>query len=325
MFWEQFLASHTTHDNTDTQSTSVVPLRDYSLILVQGPDANTFLQGQCTCDFAPLNQGQIITGAHCTPKGRMNSSFIGATLDADTIALRVHTSIAESALAALKKYAVFSKVTLSIADDYFAIGLINFTEPLETAPEVGQFLYKNKVLTLRHDEDLYEIWFTAEQATETLKTFASLPLQKTANLWQLKNIQRGIGEIRSELVEKLLPQEINLQLTGGVSFKKGCYTGQEIVARIHYRGQMKKHMYRGRVTSDTPPTSAEPIYVNDKAKGTLINAALCHSESESSQEYEFLALCDDATVNNDSNTEPSKIDPNSPANIQWQALPYAIS
>lgn len=341
MFWENFLASKKAQDTTDTELESLIPLADYRLILVNGPDAIKFLQGQCTCDFASLEAHKIVTGAHCTPKGRMISNFVAAQLDEDTIALRVHYSIAETALSALKKYAVFSKVSLSISENHIVMGVFSPNKPttessladiLKTAPEVGQYSTANQIATLHHDANLYEIWCPCEQASNYFSPLESVQTQKTSNLWHLANIQRGVGEVQSPLIEKLLPQEMNLQFTDGISFKKGCYTGQEIVARIHYRGQMKKHMYRGQVFSNTPPTIGEAIYLNEKPKGIIINAALsgdslsdtehCNSDDKS---YELLALCDDAIINDDTDSKTCKTNPESTVNIQWKSLPYAIS
>ncbi len=341
MFWENFLTSKNAQDTTDTQLESLIPLAGYRLILVNGADALKFLQGQCTCDLSSLSTYKIVNGAHCTPKGRMLSNFVAAQLDEDTIALRVHYSIAESALAALKKYAVFSKVSLTISADHVVIGVISsnnpitesgLTEILKAAPEVGQYSITNQILTLHHDANLYEIWCPSEKASNYLSPLKAVPLQKTSNLWNLKNIQRGVGEVQGSLIEKLLPQEMNLQYTDGISFKKGCYTGQEIVARIHYRGQMKKHMYRGRVMSSKSLVIGEPIYLNEKPKGSIINVALCgnslsdiKNNNADSKEYEFLALCDDTMINDDTNKGSCKTNPESAAKIQWQSLPYAIS
>ncbi len=341
MFWENFLASKKAQDTTDSELESLIPLADYRLIIVNGPDTIKFLQGQCTCDLASLSAHKIVNGAHCTPKGRMISNFVAAQLDEDTVALRVHYSIAETALTALKKYAVFSKVSLTISEDHVVIGVIlpskpttesSLTELIKIAPEVGQSSTVNQVVTLHHDTNLYEIWCPSAHASDFLSPIETVQTQKTSNLWYLINIQRGIGEVQSPLIEKLLPQEMNLQLTNGISFKKGCYTGQEIVARIHYKGQMKKHMYRGQVFSSQPPVIGEAIYINDKSKGMIINVALSGdslSGTESSNSgdnvYEFLALCDDSIINDDTDSKTCKTNPESTANIRWKSLPYAIS
>ncbi len=324
-------------DESDPEQASLIPLVDHALITVSGQDAEAFLQGQCTCDFKVLALGQIVLGAHCTPKGRMNCSFQAAYLnEGQTIGLRVHHSIAELALAALKKYAVFSKVTLEISTQHvlFAVFDTNATSPPEPSP--GSFTHHTQSTCLRHDEALTEYWVKREDLAQHLTQFTqftSLPIQADDNLWQLMNIRRGIAEVQAPLQERLLPQEMNYQLTGGVSFKKGCYTGQEIVARLHYRGNLKKHMARALIESDTPPTLGESIVASadtTKAQGTLLNLARLNNTQannaptaahESNTKYEALILCDDSLLDSNHCT----LQENTSAKIQWLPLPYAIN
>lgn len=300
----------------------LLPLSEYRLIVVSGKDALSFLQGQCTCDFTSLDAGAFTLGAHCSPKGRMISSFVAAKLDENTIGLRVHASIASSALETLKKYAVFSKATLEIKEDAILIGLLGENvRTLENIPSVGfQQKISGNGVYLRHSEDQAECWLLASNAAELkeLKLVSHFTLREDEQLWHLHQIRRGIGEVRAETQEQLLPQEINLQLTGGVSFKKGCYTGQEIVARLHYRGQLKKHMYRGAVQTDHAPEPGHAIFdgISDAKKGMIINAVKLDD-----QQYELLAVCEDRLIDANLGT----LDPNSHTKIQWLDLPYAIN
>lgn len=327
--WKQILDTQQHSDDIDHEKTWQVPLNEYRLIIVEGLDAETFLQGQCTCDFSQLERNIFVLGAHCTHKGRMNSNFIAARINQNTFALRVNADISQFALDALKKYAVFSKVTLHISEDYQLLGLVG-PEANTTASEMftpgedGELVSRNGVFALYHAKDQIEIWCPNDNFNQLLDQLNPLDLQSDGNLWRLKNIQRGIGEVEAVTLEKLIPQEINLQYLDGISFKKGCYTGQEIIARLHYRGQQKKHMYRATVDTKIAPQPTTAVYealTNDistpnKTRGMIINSA-----RTANSQYELLVLCDDVLTEQ----QACIMIDNSSVNIQWTPLPYAIS
>lgn len=292
----------------------VIPLQDHVIIVVKGPDAEKFLQGQCTCDFKAVANQEFSLGAHCNPKGRMISSFTTAKIDNDAYGLRVHASIAEIALAALKKYAVFSKVELEISTSLGAV-CIFYTEntplPLfQTELEAGKSTYQSGVTHLAHSNTVQEVWACAEEIS-TLP--ASLPVASTL-YWSLYAISEGIAEVTKTTTEALIPQEVNMQLTGGVSFTKGCYTGQEIIARMHYKATLKKHMYRAIVGSPEASTGTAVVNSEGKSVGKIVQ-----SSTEGAYTH-VLALV------NDTNKEENNAycDTTNREKLQWLPLPYAI-
>ncbi len=238
MFWDNFIKAHT--DRLQEQfpaaaQATLVPLRDYAFISVEGPDAIKFLQGQCTCDFNALENTRFILGAHCTPKGRMLATFTAAKIDEDAVLLRLQKGIAENTLNALKKYAAFSKVSLSLQDTWLSFAIINEQHSEQQTPITPNKKDADKEVTLQHAPSIKEVWFNTKCDNDVLSQYSQLPIYDTQQYWELKNIERGVAELNEPLVEKLLPQEINFQFVNGISFKKGCYTGQEIIARVHYR------------------------------------------------------------------------------------------
>ncbi|WP_086932692.1 YgfZ/GcvT domain-containing protein [Agarilytica rhodophyticola] len=328
MQWKKILDSHQHSNQIKPEQTWQTPLDDYRLIIVEGEDSETFLQGQCTCDFALLERNIFIPGAHCSHKGRMNSNFVAARLNTKTIALRVRADISQFALEALKKYAVFSKATLQVSESYQLLGLVG-DQALTTATHIfpvskaGEVVEHNNIFMLHHADDQIELWCPSNELSQLVEQLGALELQQNSNLWRLKNIQRGIGEVEAATLEKLIPQEINLQYIDGISFKKGCYTGQEIIARLHYRGQQKKHMYRAVIETAVSPEANTAVYQSPvniealgKARGTVINSARV-----SPSHHEILVLCDDVL----SQDNACIMINNSLVNIQWAALPYAIS
>lgn len=323
MHWDPYLKSQTLANTSPyclNENLNLIPLTDYRLIIISGEESEKFLQGQCTCDFAQLTQNKITLGAHCTPKGRMISSFHALRINPRSIGLRVHQSIAEQAKAALAKYAVFSKVTLEIADDYYLFALLTHAQHSPQAilphlPAAGEFSSNAQHIIATHTDKQVEIWCKKAALDELLASQSAVTLHPSSNLWHLENIRNGVGEVQSEGIEQFLPQELNYQLTNGVSFKKGCYTGQEIIARLHYRGQLKKHLYLGTVTSSEAPKSPA-IILNEKDKGTIVNIAQSGEE-----EYTFLALCNDHMRDSADCT----LAENTSVKIQWLPLPYAIN
>ena len=154
-----------------------------AVIIVSGPDARAFLQGQLTCDLNKLNEGQVICGSHCNLKGRVEALY-RISMQGDEIHLQTPDSVAEHALKHLQPYARFSKVKLD---------LLLSGEAVDETAHIGE-------------------------------------------------IQQGIARLSPETVGRFLPQELGLVEQGAVDFKKGCYLGQEIVARLHYLGKLKKQL-----------------------------------------------------------------------------------
>lgn len=331
MFWDNYLSINADRIQAEApapEQTALVPLSEYAFIHVSGPDSVNFLQGQCTCDFTLLDQTLFIRGAHCTPKGRMIATFVAAKWHDGSIALRLKKEIADNTLNALKKYAVFSKVTLAVNDNLYSSAIIQEAKEPKIAQDTEEKslveLNENSII-LHHSDALSEIWFEEKDAETALTQYNSLSIYTNQNYWTLKNIERGIAELHEPLIEKLLPQEMNYQLINGVSFTKGCYTGQEIIARVHYKAQLKKHMYRGAISADkieqetTSPIFPGAIITTDtppqKNVGMLINLAL-----NTKNEYEFLALCEDNFVDG----QNCFVGTDKPLKIQWLPLPYAI-
>lgn len=299
----------------------LIPLSDYRIVTVSGPDAFTFLQGQCTCDFNALAQGQWVRGAHCNPKGRMISSFVAAQIAPEVIGLRVHHSIAQQAHSALSKYLVFSKAKC-VLSHYLAIGFeqksaqalgLAFKPNTATATSLG--------LLLAYD-NTGELWIDEQGAASLLSTtytqLASGPLEDPM-LWQQLMVEQGIAEVTAQTTEQYLPQAFNYDAIGAVSFKKGCYTGQEIIARLHYKGQSKQRLHK--LLSPVPAELGQPIVNSaNKVVGQVINAVedqvLACTSAYHGDEPLFLA-----DNNSEANTRPSSThtQPLSP-----MALPYTL-
>lgn len=303
------------------KATVLVPMEAHRLLTATGPDASRFLQGQCTCDLRKLVDNHHLLGAHCNPKGRMISSFAIAANGNGEITLRVRSNIAESALAALKKYIVFAKAEIQM-DTRVALALIGPSAAAALAgaalPAPGHVTHQEELTVLNHGSDFFELWLDATRAQALWPRLVSHAQPIGCSTLDLHLIRAGLAEVQSETQESFIPQMFNYQILDGISFKKGCYTGQEIIARMQYRGELKKHTYRAQILGREPVPVGTSVYFPDTAEksvGTIVASAL------TAEAHEALVV---TTEDTSTKTTPLKIQ-NSSAELSWLDLPYAIT
>lgn len=273
------------------ESTVVSPLVHLGVLDVSGADAESFLQGQASAqvaladgDFAPLT-------TFCTPKGRMLANAQLLRIGPDHFRMIMHRGLVESLAEHLRKFAAFYKASLEVRDDLALIGLIG--QSAEALAEV------------RFDLPPPAVWHQAGDAETQLLThpgpqprlLACLPADKAPALWKsleaqatpvgnavwcLQDIQAGLAWLTPAHRDALLPQMINWEALGGISFKKGCYTGQEVVARAHFRGQVKKRLVRAQLDGGLlPELGSDIVDQADKVVGEVIAAELdAYDEAE---------------------------------------------
>jgi len=259
------------------------PLNSWDLISVKGDDRITFLQGQLTCDLSDLKPGQQTLAAQCNPQGKVFSLFRVIVLE-DRILLTQPSSVTASQLTELQKYAAFSKVEISKETEYKAFGLIGcksaqyIAEKVDTAAthdqsrilETGTVLIKQPYPSLRYLAIMKNA--IAEELLEDLENRAEI---FDDSLWNAMNIASGIGFIEEQTSASFIPQMLNLQALNGISFTKGCYIGQETVARAKYRGANKRALFilTGRATQAPNVGDNVQMLVNNNWKriGTVIS------------------------------------------------------
>lgn len=278
---------------TDTQS---------ALILIEGPDTQKFLQGQTTCDFRQATSEAAIAGAHCNAKGRMIADFIAVATGADQMTIRTEQSAAPLLTASLGKYIVFSKAKLQPSEDRIT-GLCGEGTLLQLAGRLNIHLNQDRQ-SVSHElgrftrltAELVEVWQSPAQQQQLVE--ALVAASGTANDWRLAHIRAGLGCVTAATSLEWIPQMLNYQLAAvnGISFTKGCYTGQEIVARMQYRGKLKRHMYR--LASDGPLEPGCPLYRmgSEQSVGEVVSCAASASGYELLAVITSSALEPDATV-----------------------------
>jgi len=267
------------------------------VLAVRGSDASKFLQGQLTCNLNYLDEHTASLGARCTQKGRMQSSF-RILLQGDGCVLAMARGLLEAQLADLKKYAVFSKSKLTDESDAWvrfgvqhgdgALAALGLQLPLETDAVVRH----GALIAVRVSPARAELWAPADQAENLAARLAEQLAQGSLDDWLLGQIRAGIGQVLEPTRELFIPQMLNLQAVGGVSFKKGCYTGQEIVARMQYLGKLKRRLYHVRLAGSMRPEPGTALFspVHGSAIGEIALAA------PTAEGYEALAVLQDNAV-----------------------------
>lgn len=258
-------------------------LTQSALIRVTGPDSERFLQGQLTCDVRTLGDDNWAAGACCTAKGRMVANFLIVRTE-DGFVLRLPAVQAERLIAHLKKYMVFFKAQMTVADDLYVIGELgsdNTARSLTRVPE----------LCLNHSDGRREYWVSASAAENLLSAD-----QCTEADWYERELRSGWVWVIPETTEAWVPQHIGWQHLEGISFSKGCYTGQEIVARLQYLGKSKQNLYL--VESSTPlPAVMTSLSIDGRDCGEL--AAVTGKLGLaviSSEDTQLQATCQDQSV-----------------------------
>ncbi|MDP9691431.1 UNVERIFIED_ORG: folate-binding protein YgfZ [Pseudomonas mohnii] len=235
------------------------------VLAVRGADAGKFLQGQLTCNLDYLSDTRASLGARCTQKGRMQSSF-RILLEGDGVLLAMASGLLEPQLADLKKYAVFSKSKLTDESAaWVRFGIVQGDEALknlglELPEDTDSVVRHDGLIAIRVSPGRAELWVAADQADDIKGKLSAQLSEGELNQWLLGQVRAGIGQVMPSTRELFIPQMLNLQAVGGVSFKKGCYTGQEIVARMQYLGKLKRRLYRLQLVADELPEPGTQLF-----------------------------------------------------------------
>lgn len=253
-------------------ASGTVPLSHLGVIRVQGEDAAAFLQGQLTQDFALLGLSEARLAAFCSAKGRMQASFVGFKRSHDEILLVCSRDLLAATLKRLSMFVLRAKAKLSDASDAFTlVGLVGSAVPtaLPAAPWTQWRDGAASVLRLYPADGLARaLWVapTGEAAP------AGEPISES--LWHWLEVRSGVATLSQPVFEAFVPQMLNYESVGGVNFKKGCYPGQEVVARSQFRGTLKRRAYL--VHGETPMAAGQEVFHDGDAEqpcGTVVQAA----------------------------------------------------
>jgi hypothetical protein len=257
-------------------------LSHLGVVGVTGDDAQIFLQAQLSCDVNGLGRTQASLGAYCSPKGRMLASFL-VWPEAEGYSLALARSIAESTIKRLRMFVLRAKVVLADrSDERILLGASGPSAERVLRASVGQVPEADRGVARVADSTIVRIASnrfliaTSPERAQALWGELALALRAVGTpCWEWLEIRDGIPLVTARTQDELVPQMANLELLGGVSFQKGCYPGQEVVARTQYRGKSARRMFLAGVDG-AAPAAGDPLFseaLGDQASGVVVNAA----------------------------------------------------
>jgi hypothetical protein len=263
--------------------TDYCELDDVGLISFSGDDAVSFLQAQLTSDVASLVAPATQYAGYCSPKGRLLATFLLWRFE-DEVVLQLPGSLRENVQNRLARYVLRARVKIADATARYALvglagdGALKALEAVDArAPasihDVGTTAH---VRVTQLAVDRYLLLASAEHAQALRAGLESAATRHDRGYWAGLDVAAGIPVITAQTQEAYVPQMVNLDLIGGVSYAKGCYPGQEIVARTHYLGKLKQRMYRIGVRGVAALEAGQPLYSPefgaDQASGAILYA-----------------------------------------------------
>lgn len=236
----------------------LIEINDFSAISLAGEEQSKYLQGQVTCDVNALTNNTFLHGAHCNAKGKVFSCFRLFNRNDTHLLFQPKSTISDS-LAELKKFGVFAKVNITTTDSLAFYALVGDQAPTLLKNKFAQVpdsltpvvqVDSTSLVYLSGNIDRYLIIDEQSKLPEIVNSF-SLPVYNSA-IWTLLEIKEGFPHLSIASDHEYVPQMLNMQAIHGISFKKGCYLGQETVARMQYLGKNKKALFAFNGQISTP-------------------------------------------------------------------------
>ena len=257
-------------------------LSDNAVLAVTGDDAAQFLHGQLTNDVEGLAVGAAQWNGWCTPKGRLLATFL-LLRHADGYLIVLPAELAAPIAKRLRMFVLRSKVQIADASELYAhIGIAGkhaaqlVASHWGSTPAPMRWIEKDGAICVALDAERFIALVPSQSAAALRERFSRDWQRAGSDEWSWSMIQAGIPVVVAATQEAFVPQMANFDLVGGVSFHKGCYPGQEIVARTQYRGGLKRRMALAHVGGDDRPKPGDSVYspaFGEQSAGTIVSAA----------------------------------------------------
>lgn len=264
---------------TSSPSTRNIAVHSLAVIQVSGSDAEQFLQGQLTCDLKQLTHNNWQLCGHCDAKGKLWSVSRIARNENGFILIQNRSTLARS-LAQLQKFSVFSHVTFTDVSEQFSTCVVVGTNAKSAvAAQLGFTIQE-----LFHYQEQSSVFTLTENAYLLVQpnTKALPESSQNERYWQALQIEHDWPIMEDVHQETFIPQMLNLDTLGAISFKKGCYIGQETVARMHYKGMNKRRLLQLTGVAKSTPTPTDQLEVklgeNWRRAGAVISAVRYDSD-----------------------------------------------
>jgi hypothetical protein len=258
-------------------------LSQCGLIAISGDDAQAFLHAQFTSDVNALALNRSQYSGYCTPKGRLLASFL-LWRDEQGYFIDLPGELREAIQKRLSMYILRAKVKVRDASGEFACfgaageqtaaNLKQLVGEVPRAPH--EVTHHDDITVVRLPGERFTVVVARQKAAAIHQALARNAKAITTRYWDWLGIRTGIAIITPATQEEFVPQMVNFDAIGAVSFNKGCYPGQEIVARMHYLGRLKQRMVLANIATDTVPQPGDKLYSADlgaQASGSIVNAA----------------------------------------------------
>ena len=252
----------------------IYPVAHLAVLTVAGKDAAKLLQGQMTCNVNDINETQSSLGAFCNPKGRAIATFLLVKTH-DAFLLVLPAELLPTVKERLQKYVLRSDVTITDSSDALCVIGVKLAD----APAGRLFAsHQDDVISVNLDASgtLCLVIAPAELAivfwTDRINRLGFQP--DNSEQWRYLELRAGIPWLCAATSEEFIPQMLNLDKLGGISFNKGCYTGQEIVARTHYLGQAKREMFLAEAEASTAPEPMTAIIDDNSDSDAVVGKVL---------------------------------------------------
>jgi len=250
---------------TDLSAVPLQRLDSWTAIAVTGADAKSYLQGQLSFDLDRLTAGRMQLASCSSAQGRVQA-VVWLLQRSDAIVMLVHASIADSLLARLRKYVLRAKVKFEVSDRFhvFAADSNAFDGAAQSHVESGPRSF---------------VRWPGERVVCIAPALSEPPSPTVAARWHHADIAAGLPQVYPQTHEAFVAQMLNLDVLGGISFEKGCYTGQEIIARTHFRGAVKRRMFRFGFEGDAPAPGTR-IVNGEQHAGDVVDAVASEGRGE---------------------------------------------
>ena len=307
---------------------AVFDLTHLALIAVRGADAEAFLQGQLTSDVRAVTEDRAGPSAWCSPKGRVLSSFLVFRHDG-AILLQLPASQLDATLKRMRMFVLRADAILEdVSDAWMRMGVVGAQavscaeDRLGGLPDEPGDVARTRgitVIRLAGHRPRFELVAERETLMPLWESCRRVAGPGDARAWSRLDIEAGVASIEPSTSDAFVPQMINLDRIGGVSFTKGCYVGQEIVARTQHLGRIKRRMYRGHVSGARTLEPGDTLQAS--ASGATVKAEIVNAAPSPGGGFEVLAVMPIETAETLSETQ-LRLDDG--ARLALEDLPYTL-
>lgn len=310
--------------NRDT----VAELPDYGLIKAEGNDATEFLHNQFTNDLKQgVTDSQSQLSAYCNPKGRILALFRVFKADG-AYYLAMPRELVEATHKRLGMFVLMSKIKLEdVSDEITQVGVSGPNIDQKLMAVVGELPEKINdaashgnitIIRIPGPFPRYQLFGPPGEMAQAYNRLSTFMAEVSPKAWELLDIHAGIPVIHQTNVEAFVPQMVNLQAIGGLSFKKGCFPGQEIVARMEYLGKLKRRMYLAHSDSEMPAAPGDAVYTH--AGGARKAGAVVAAQPNPGGGADLLIVAEIEAAEN----SPLYDSADSKSMLQLKELPYSL-